>query len=93
MPLVQQREEFLAAPSRVPPPGVKERAHDLLGRLIRRAPRAPRALLQTGRALPDIAIDPLVAGLPRDAVERAQLGDGHRVPKVIGDELRSLVHG
>src|SRR5207245_6233064 len=45
MPLVQQREELFAAPARVPAPGVEDRAHDLVGRLIRRAPWPPRALL------------------------------------------------
>lgn len=49
MALVQQREKLLAAPARVPAPGVEDRGHDLLGRVPRRVPRPARALLQPGR--------------------------------------------
>ena len=40
-----------------------------------------------------VTIDPLVPGLARDTVALAQLRDRVRVAKMIGDELRSLVHG
>src|SRR5207247_2455062 len=89
----QQRQQLLATPARMSPSGVEDRAHDLLGGLIRRAPRPPRGLLQAGRAVAHVAVDPFVAGLPRDAVERAQLGDRPYVAQVIGDELCPLVHG
>src|SRR4029453_13810265 len=59
---------------------------------IGRTPGPTRALLEPRRPLPQVAVDPLVASLPRDAVELAQLGDRKRVAKVIGDELRPLVH-
>src|SRR5205823_14563698 len=49
--LVQQREKFLATPGRMASPSVEDRRHDLLRRLIRRAPRPARALLQAGRPL------------------------------------------
>jgi hypothetical protein len=55
--------------------------------------RPPRALLQARRPVAQIAVDPLVAGLAGDAVQRAQLRDRQRVAKEVGDELRSLVHG
>src|SRR5207245_9729481 len=47
MPLVQQRQELFAAPVWVPASGVQDRAHNRVGRLIRRAHRPPRALLET----------------------------------------------
>ena len=93
MALVQQREEFLATPGRMASPSVEDRRYDLLRRLLRRAPRPARALLQAGRRLAKVALDLLVAGLARDAVVLAGLGDRQRVAQVVGDELRSLVHG
>lgn len=93
MALVQQREEFLAAPGRVPAAGVQDRGHDLLSRLIRRPSRSARALLEAGRPVPQVAVDPFVPRLAGDPVERAQLGDRPHVPQVIGDELRPLAHG
>src|SRR5262249_12047873 len=56
----------------MPAPGLQDRAHDLLGGLPRRAPWPARALLQAGRPLAQIAVDPLVARLAGDAVECAQ---------------------
>jgi hypothetical protein len=56
MALLQQGGELLAAPARVPAPGLEDRAHDLLGRLMRRAPRPARALLQAGRPVAQVAI-------------------------------------
>src|SRR5262245_60317451 len=55
-------------------------------------PGAVASVPPTPRPLPQVAVDPPVASLPRDAVELAQLGDRKRVAKVIGDELRPLVH-
>src|SRR2546428_12516259 len=79
MALVQQREEFLATPGRMAAPSIEDRRHDFLGRLIRRAARPARVLLQAGRPLAKVALDPLVAGLTRNAIVFAQLGDGQRV--------------
>jgi hypothetical protein len=63
MAFVQQREELLATPGRMPVARVEDGRHNLLGRLIRRAVRPPRALLQAGRAVAQIALDPFVPGL------------------------------
>jgi len=51
-----------------------------------------RSLLQTGRTIVKVAVDPLVAGLASDPVELAQLGGSERALQVVGDELRCLVH-
>ena len=93
MAFVQQREELLAAPPRVSPPRLQDRAHDLLSRLIGRAPRPARALLQARRPLAQVAVDPLVPCLARDTVQGAEFGHRLHVAQVIGDELRPLVHG
>src|SRR5262249_7604547 len=93
MLLGQQSEELLTTPARVPPTGLQDRGHDLIRRRIGPAPRPARSLLQTGRPVAQIALNPLVPGLTSNPVERAQLGDRQRVAQVIGDELRSLVHG
>jgi hypothetical protein len=53
---------------------------------IGRTPGPTRALLEPRRPLPQVAVDPLVASLPRDAVELAQLGDRKRVAKVFRNE-------
>src|SRR6266851_5952100 len=90
---VQQREQLLAAPARVPTPGVEDRGHDLLGGVPRRALWPARALFQPGRPVAQVAVDPFVARLAGYPVELAQLGDRQRVPQMVGDELRSLVHG
>src|SRR4029453_12972612 len=92
MPLVQRSQQLLAAPARVTAPGLEDRGDDLLRRGIGRTPGPTRALLQPRRALPQVVVDPLVASLPRDAVQLPQLGYRKRVAKVIGDELRPLVH-
>ena len=91
MALVQRREEFLASPGGMAAPGVEDRRHDFLGRLIRRAPRPARA--QAGWPVAKVALDPFVAGLAGEAVVFAQLSDRQRVAQVVGDELRSLVYG
>jgi hypothetical protein len=72
---------------------LEDRRHDFLGRLIRRAARPPRVLLQAGGAVAQIALDPLVPGFAGDAVVVAQLGDRPPAPQMLGDELRALVHG
>ena len=90
---MQQRQEFLATPGRMSAPRVEDRRHDLLGRLIRRAARAAGALLEPGRALAQIALDPLVPGLARYPVVVAQLRDRPSTPTMLANELRSLVHG
>jgi hypothetical protein len=72
-------------------PGVQNGHHDLIG--PRRAAWSAGTLLQAGRPVTQVSVDPLVSGLAGDAVELAQLGERQRVAKVIGDELRSLVHG
>ena len=90
---LQQRQEFLAPPGRMPAPRLEDRRHDLLGRLIRRAARSARALLETGRALAQIAFDPLVPRLARHPVVVAQLRNRPSAPKMLANELRSLVHG
>ena len=90
---VQQGQELLPAPGRVSTPSVQNRIDNLVGGLIRRAPRAARAFLQARGAEAQVAVDPLVAGLAADAVQCAQLRDGQCVAKEIGDELRALVHG
>ena len=69
MALVQQREEFLATPGRMASPGVEDRRHDLLRRLIRRAARPARALLQAGRPPAQVPLDPFVASLAGHPVE------------------------
>jgi len=91
MALVKQRQEFLASPGGMAAPGVEDRRHDFLGRLIRRAPRPARA--QAGWPVAKVALDPFVAGLAGEAVVFAQLSDRQRVAQVVGDELRSLVYG
>jgi hypothetical protein len=93
MPLMQQSQELLTAPGRVSTPRLQDRLHDLIGCLIRRAPRAPRAFLQARGAVAQVAVDPLVAGLAADAVQCAQLRNRQGVAKEVGDELGSLVHG
>jgi hypothetical protein len=40
-----------------------------------------------------VTVDPLVAGLARDAVQLAQLGDVQGLTQVIGNKLGTLVHG
>lgn len=90
---VQQRQEFLAPPGGMPAPGLEDRRHDRLRRLIRRATRAARALLEPGCALAQIALDPLVPGLARHPVVVAQLRDRPATPKMLANELRPLVHG
>jgi len=92
MALVEQGQQLLAAPAWVVPSGLENRRHDLLARLIRRSLWPARPLLQPGRALAQVPVDPLVPGLARDPVHLAQLGDRQHIAKVIGDELRPLVH-
>jgi hypothetical protein len=93
MPLVQQGQQFLAAPVRVPAPSLEDRGHDFTGCRIRRAAWPAGPLLQPGRSLAQVALDPLVPGLTGDAVELAQLRDRSDVAKMIGNEPRPLVHG
>ncbi len=54
--LVQQGQELLAAPAWVSVSGLEDRGHDLLGGLIRRAPRSARALLQAGWPVGDASL-------------------------------------
>src|SRR5262249_56582824 len=58
--LVQERQQFLAAPGWVPAPSVQDRGHDLVGRLIWRASRTPRALLQARGPVAQVPVDPLI---------------------------------
>jgi hypothetical protein len=92
MALVQQRQQLLAAPGRVSAPRLQDRGHDLVRRLVGRPSRSARALLQPGWPLAQVPVDPFVAGLSGDPVQRAQLGDRELLAQVIGDELRPLVH-
>ena len=39
-----------------------------------------------------IAVDPFIPGLARDAVQVAKLADVEGFPQIIGNELGSLVH-
>ncbi|HWN19678.1 MAG TPA: hypothetical protein VNO19_12245 [Gemmatimonadales bacterium] len=93
MASMQQRQEFLATPERMAAARFEDRRHDRLGRLIRRAARAAGALLGPGRALAQIALDPPVPGLARYAVVVALLRDRPSAPKMLANELRSLVDG
>ena len=85
-------QQLLAAPGGVAPARLKQRLGHLIGRAIRRELRPARALLQPCGPLPKIALDPLVGGLTRYAIQIAQLGDAQHLAQVICNELCSLVH-
>jgi hypothetical protein len=52
-----------------------------------------RVVLEAGGPAAQVAVDPFVARLTRDAIPIAELRDGLGLAQVVGDELRALVHG
>src|SRR5262245_39516916 len=76
-------QQLRAAPRRMPAPRLEDGRDDLLRRLMGRAPRAPRLLLQARGPMPQAAVDPLVAGFAADAIQRAQLRDRQRVAQEV----------
>ena len=72
--LLQQREELLGAPGGVPTAGVENRGDEILRGLVGGHPGLPRTLFQARGPVPQIAVDPLVAGLATHPVEGAELG-------------------
>src|SRR5262245_2603780 len=85
-------EQLLRTPGAVPVTRFKQRCDDLRVGLVWRVMRLTRSLFQARRAVAQVAIDQLVAGLARYIIALAQLGDAEALPQVVGDELRSLVH-
>jgi len=70
----------------------QERSH-LLVDAVRTVMRGVAAILQAPPALLVIAGQPLVAGLPTDAVAGTQLRSGVQTAPIVGDEVFALLHG
>jgi hypothetical protein len=75
------------------PPGGTEQGRDLLGDPVRARMRGPTAILQPLPARGLEPPEPLVAGLPADAVPRAELDHRVQGQPVIVNEPFSLLHG
>jgi len=61
--LMHDREEFLAAPGRMPATGFEERRDDLRCGLIGRLPGPSRPCVETCGSEVQVAVDPFVGGL------------------------------
>jgi hypothetical protein len=92
MPFLQESEQLLGAPGRMPLAGLQKGTHHLLWGLVGMAAGLARPLLETGGATREIAVHPLIARLAADTVELAELGRRQAIAQVIGDELCPLVH-
>ena len=86
-------QELVRPPARVLPTGLADQRRHLVGYLVRTPPRRPAAIAESVASAPIESVQPLVAGLPTDAVPRTQLGHRVQVQPVIANEALSLFHG
>ena len=89
----EDRQPPLGTPSGVLPPGFDHGGHPSRGRLAWARGWRAGALIHTGRAIPELAGHPLIAGGTATMRARAALRERQTVTKVVGTELGVLVHG
>ena len=88
-----QARSLAGPPARMLPPGGAEQGRDRVSDPVRAHMRGPAALLQPLPARLREPVEPLVPGLPANAVARAELNHRIQGHLVIVNEPFALLHG
>jgi len=92
MPTLENGQQFLGTPRRMPQPSGQDLFDDVRLGLVRACVRTTRSIEKTRSSLGLVSLDPFVAGLSADTETSAELGHAEDLATVIGNEQRFLVH-
>jgi hypothetical protein len=93
MPGPEPGEQLAGSPVRVRAPGAAQQVRDLLVDTVRTVMRGVAPILQAAPAVLVEPVEPLVAGLPANAVAGAELRSRVKTTSIVDDEPFALFHG